>query len=202
MWSVLANKAPTWDIFQKRIFSGPGRCPLCKIDIETTQHLFIDSLYIKKVWIEVSILLKKRFLWINHTLEQAWRNWWENRGFKRYRLLPLLIIWGVWLAKNEVIFNEVILAPEKTTLNRLAILSLYLPTKGRVKTIIIREVTIKKRSPWGFFDGASQNYICGGGGILYFSNTHYYTFTSGLGGRTNNYAELMSLKLLMAFALE
>jgi hypothetical protein len=60
MWSVLTNKAPTWDILQKRNFSGPGRCPLCKIDGESAQHLFIDCLYIKKVWTEVSRLLEKK----------------------------------------------------------------------------------------------------------------------------------------------
>lgn len=135
-------------------------------------------------------------------MEQAWRDWWENRGFKVYRLLPLLIIWGVWLARNEVIFKEAFLVPEKTTLKSLAILSSYLPIERRFKTRSIREVTIDKTKPWGFFDGASQNYRCGGGGILHFSNSHYYTLTSGMGAGTNNYAELMSLKLLMAFALE
>jgi hypothetical protein len=60
MWSVLTNKAPTWDILQKRNFSDPGRFPLCKSDEEMAQHLFIDCLYIKKVWTEVSRLLKKK----------------------------------------------------------------------------------------------------------------------------------------------
>jgi hypothetical protein len=108
----------------------------------------------------------------------------------------------VWLARNEIIFNEVVLTPEKTTLNSLAILSSYFPTEGRFKTIIIREVTIDKNKSMGFFDGSSQNYNCRGGGILYFSDTHYYTLTSGLGAGTNNYAKLMSLKLLLAFTLE
>jgi ribonuclease HI len=145
--------------------------------------------------------LKFFFWWEGHTLEQAWKNWWENPSYKRYRLIPLLITWGVWLARNEAIFNEVTIAPGKTSLNSLAIFSSF-PSKGRTKNRLIKEVIIEKSSPWGFFDGASQQYTCGGGGLLYFSDTHYYTLTSGLGNGTNNYAELMSLKLLMAFALE
>ena len=117
-------------------------------------------------------------------------------------MLPLLIIWGVWLARNEVIFNEVFLTPGKTTLNSLAILSSFAPSEGSFKIKTIREVTIEKTMPWVFFYGVSQNYTCGGGGLLYFSDTHYYTLTPGLGNGTNNYDELMSLKLLLAFAIE
>jgi hypothetical protein len=202
MWSVLTNKVPTWDILQKRKFYGLGRCSLCKTEGETTQHLFIDCLYIKEVWTKVSRIMKQHFRWIDHSLEQAWRDWWENKELKAYKLLPLLIIWGVWLVRNEVIFKEAFLAPEKTTLKSLAILSSYLPTEGRVKTRSIREVTIDKTKSWVFFYGASQNYRCGGGGILHFSESHFYTLTSGLGEGKNNNAELMSLKLLMAFAIE
>jgi ribonuclease HI len=72
----------------------------------------------------------------------------------------------------------------------------------RVKTRQSQEVEIDKYSPWVFFDGASQHNRCGGGGILYLSDSHYYSMTFGLGMGTNNYAKLMSLKLLIAFAIE
>jgi len=172
MWSVLTNKVPTWDILQKRNFFVPGRCPLCTTKGESTQHLFIDCHYIEEVWIEVSRILKHR--WTINSLEQAWRNWWENKGFKSYRLLPLLIIRGVWLARNEVIFNEVVLAPEKITLNSLAILFSFFPTEGRVKTRIIREVTIDKTSPWVFFMEPLKITIVGVEGF-YTSHTHTTT---------------------------
>jgi hypothetical protein len=29
------------------------------------------------------------------------------------------------------------------------------------------ELVLNKSSPWGFFDGASQQALCGGGGLLY-----------------------------------
>jgi ribonuclease HI len=125
-----------------------------------------------------------------------------NRENKAFRVLSLLIIWGVWLVRNTLIFKEVSVEPEITTLKSLSIYSSYSPTVGRVKTRIIQEEFIDKTKPWGFFYGASQNNRCGGGGILYFSESHYFTLTSGLGTETNNYVELMSLELLTAFTLE
>jgi ribonuclease HI len=61
---------------------------------------------------------------------------------------------------------------------------------------------IDNTSPWGFFDGASQQNLCGGGGLLYLSHSHYFIMTFGIGPGTNNFAELLSLKLLIVFAIE
>ena len=68
----------------------------------------------------------------------------------------------------------------------------------------VREELIDKTLPWGFFDGASQDrqLRCGGGGVLFKSVSHYFHFSAGLGMGSNNYAELMSLRLLLLFALE
>jgi ribonuclease HI len=58
--------------------------------------------------------------------------------------------------------------------------------------------------PWDYFDGVSSedHLICGGGGCLYLSTTHYFLLKSGLGAGTNNYAELLALKLLLLFVVE
>jgi ribonuclease HI len=94
------------------------------------------------------------------------------------------------------------MAPEITAVKSIALFSSFSPTVERVKTRQFLEEEIDNSKPWGYFDGASQNNRCGGGGILYLSDSHYFTLTIGLGTGTNNYAELMSLKLLIAFAIE
>ena len=66
----------------------------------------------------------------------------------------------------------------------------------------ILEVELDHSKPWAFFDGASQNNMSGGGAILHLSESHFFTLSMGLGEGTNNFAELMSLKLLLIFALE
>lgn len=61
--------------------------------------------------------------------------------------------------------------------------------------------TIRKR---GLFRRASQNNFqsCGGDVVLFFSESHYCKIKMGLGLGTNNYAKLVSLKLLLLFAKE
>ena len=68
----------------------------------------------------------------------------------------------------------------------------------------VREEQIDILRPWDYFDGASKDHqsLCGGGGVLYKSEFHYFHIVAGLGRGSNNYAELMSLRLLMLFALE
>jgi ribonuclease HI len=58
--------------------------------------------------------------------------------------------------------------------------------------------------PWAYFDGASQgNPPVGGlGGILYLSSNHNIAFKAGIGQETNNYCELMALKLTLQLAQE
>jgi ribonuclease HI len=57
--------------------------------------------------------------------------------------------------------------------------------------------------PWDFFDGASQNLLCGGGGgVLHISESHSFKIKMGLGKGTNNYVELMALLLLLKFSIE
>ena len=71
-----------------------------------------------------------------------------------------------------------------------------------IKHIITLEVVIDSISLWAFFDGAAQNNMCGGGAVLYLTESHFFILSMGLGGGTNNSAELMSLKLLLMFAIE
>ena len=61
---------------------------------------------------------------------------------------------------------------------------------------------LDKSYPWGFFDGAAQNDLCGGGAYLYLSESHYFSLSMGLGVGTNNFAEIMSLKFLLIFVVE
>jgi ribonuclease HI len=58
--------------------------------------------------------------------------------------------------------------------------------------------------PWEFFDGASKNnnLSCGGGDILHLSPDNSFKLKMGMGSETNNFTELMALKLLLLFARE
>ena len=63
---------------------------------------------------------------------------------------------------------------------------------------------IDKSFPWGFFNGVAWGNptICGGGGVFYLSYEHFFQIQLGLWDGTNNYAELMALRILLLFPLE
>jgi hypothetical protein len=49
-WLLAENKILSWEILQHRGFSGLGICLLCKLNVETTQHLFLDCDFAVEVW--------------------------------------------------------------------------------------------------------------------------------------------------------
>jgi hypothetical protein len=106
MWTALLNKVPTWDKMRKRQIEGPGWCSLCKGDSETLNHILITYPFTKKVWRDVALLLRKRCEWNGQTLDSTWKSWLLEVSHKTLKALPLLINWGVSLARNRAIFQE------------------------------------------------------------------------------------------------
>lgn len=121
---------------------------------------------------------------------------------QNYKILPLLFIWGVWLARNNLIFHDKPCTSEVTCVTTMGIFK-ALPLHIRVaRQRVTLDIDIDMSKPWGFFDGAAQHNICGGGALLYLSETHFFELLCGLGEGSNNFAELMSLKILLIFAVE
>ena len=55
----------------------------------------------------------------------------------------------------------------------------------------------------GIFYGSASGdpKMCGAGGVLFISEDHFFTFKAGLGFGTNNFAEIIGLKLLLTLSL-
>ena len=72
----------------------------------------------------------------------------------------------------------------------------------KTRQVVVESIDIS--FPWGYFDGsaAGDPKVCGAEGILFFSEECFISFKDGLGNGTNNYAELLGLKLLLKLALE
>jgi ribonuclease HI len=68
---------------------------------------------------------------------------------------------------------------------------------------IIKEVIDRSRS-WLCFDGETQGnvLVCGANRIIYISESHTVNFRAGLEHGTNNFAEIMVLKLALILAAE
>jgi hypothetical protein len=88
MWCLLKKKVPTWDRMKLRGLEGPGWCPLCKGEEETSLHLFLDCPFSIQTWRNVSSVLGQPFSWHGTSIEEAWKLWVQNHRYKRFKALP------------------------------------------------------------------------------------------------------------------
>eukprot|EP00253_Pinus_taeda_P015318 PITA_15318 len=202
LWCMLRRKIPTWDILQSRFFIGPGRCPLCKENEETINHLFTSCTVSLKLWGEITDQLKLKVQWGTDPLEDAWRNWWNNHPDGNLRNLPPIFFWGIWLARNKSIFQDQGTPIPSIASNCVAIYSSIPPPEPKSAQNRNSPPDIKDGSPWAFFDGASQDNKAGAGICIHINQEQSLKAFVGLGQGTNNYAELAALRLLMCWALK
>ena len=105
-WTILENKAPSCDALQRRCFQGLGRCTLCCNSLETLDHLFLHCQYTQQIWQGVGLALKASFIWPGPNFMETFRLWFVERAYLPYKALPCIISWGVWLAINKTIFQD------------------------------------------------------------------------------------------------
>jgi len=106
MWYLIVNKVPTWDKMKNKHFEGPCWCSLCKLENETVLHLFLLCLFVHHIWQEIVVALGQNLIWAGPSIEQAWGEWSSNRYNRRVKSLPLIVPWGVWIARNLTIFKD------------------------------------------------------------------------------------------------
>eukprot|EP00253_Pinus_taeda_P035322 PITA_35322 len=202
IWCLLKRKIPSWDILQSRFMYGPGRCPLCKIEEKSISHLFLQCLENAKIWKEVEKILNKSFQWGNGNLDEAWSNWWQHYPNGNLRNLPPIICWGVWLDRNRAIFQDQGTQPSVIAIQAISIFSSILEPEENRPQIQNKTVQIKDGIPWASFDEASQNNIAGAGIVIHINANHSLKASVGLGSRTDNFAELSALRLLLCWLIQ
>jgi len=194
-WAILEHKAPTWDVLQKRYYQGSGFCSLYRKNEETSAQLFVSYYYTQVVWAEVCKMLRYNLAWHGQNVLEAFQNWWFDHNTPALRATPCIFAWGIWITWNKVIFQDCRVPLESIAAQVVSIVQHFKVLEKPSQPRGIREENIDKDVPWGYFDGASQEQqmLCGGGGVLYKTETHSFQFLAGLGRVTNNYAELMTL---------
>eukprot|EP01018_Ginkgo_biloba_P022058 Gb_03022 [translate_table: standard] len=196
--------ALTWDNLQKRNIAGPGRCPLCKTSEETNNHLIMECSFSIQVWREIEHLLGVRNVWIGASVEEGLRTWCGNPIAKTFLALPVILAWGICVARNASIFEDRGSSPFQCAAQGLSILKSFPQVKQDKSPRHIVTEYVNRDGAWAFFDGAAQGdpQICGAGGILYINDFHIIKYRAGLGEGINNYAEPMAIKLVLLLAGE
>eukprot|EP00253_Pinus_taeda_P004658 PITA_04658 len=169
-WCILKRKVPTWEILQAR-----------------------------KIWEEVTVLLKIKAQWGPDPLEAAWKKWWQSYPEGNLRNLPLIFAWGVWLARNKSLFQDKDTPSSVIATNITAIYSTLPPPEDKNPKSKQKSIILQEGIPCGFFDGASQNNKAGAGMSIHINPNHSLKASVGLGSGTNNYAELSALRLLLCW---
>lgn len=146
--------------------------------------------------------MNKKAEWGNGTLEEAWAKWWHNFPEGNMRNLPLIICWGVWIARNRCIFQDKRTPISVTAIQCVSIYSSIPDPEVKKSQVQIKDVNIKEGIPWAFFDGASQNNRVGAGIVIHINANHTLKASVGLGTGTNNFAELSALRLLLCWLIQ
>lgn len=67
--------------------------------------------------------------WEGESINEALLLWCSSREFKDIQAFPLIISWGIWLAKNQYIFNDRAQSPTVIAVNAIGILAHFLQHK-------------------------------------------------------------------------
>ena len=128
----------------------------------------------------------------------------SDRNMFTYKSLPSILCWGVWIHRNNCIFEDRVTTPQVVASNILAIAAHFIAVEKPPRIREIRQEPIDKSFPWGYFDEAAQGdpISCGARAVLYPTEEHSYRLKWGLGDGTNSKAKLLALYMLLIFSHE
>jgi hypothetical protein len=81
-------------------------------------------------------------MWEGDSIEPDFKSWICNPTVKDIKALPIIAAWGIWLAQNHALFNNVIPSPIRCALQSLAILSSSSPPGPLFRTATFRKTFI------------------------------------------------------------
>jgi len=110
---------------------------------------------------------------------------------KEIRALPILVSWGIWLIRNEVVFENHSSPSQKISQEVHELLPFYKHISKLKAKMVLRNITINRDYPWGFFYGACQwpDHIRSLGFVLYLSESHFCIGMANLWQGSNNQGE-------------
>jgi len=122
------------------------------------------------VWAEETKLNNAIFPWQGASFEEALKDWLSSRTRQNLKAFPLIIAWGIWIARNSTIFRDEPQFPLRVVVNFLSILDLLKQEDnlGQGTTRRVQVDQIDKGWLWAFFDGVASgdHLLCWGGGLF------------------------------------
>jgi len=112
-WLAIQNRIWTADHVAARGWPHNNSCILCRATQETRTHLFADCRFVRRIWAAISTWARIEGLRPSagqpfHSLD----DWWTrlprvpSNDAKDLRSLNMLVLWEIWLERNERIFKH------------------------------------------------------------------------------------------------
>ena len=189
-WLIWKGKALTWENLMKRGFMGPSICVLCRMELETSMHLFIQCPITVRLW----------RLFGDHYIDSAWRPSdfmiavmeWDKIKCK-YRALPFYLTWEIWLARNRIIFEDRPFHIQQTYTVIKEWMDECPISLPRLPDLSARIRPHQISLPALYFDGASVDGMAGCGAWIKLTESERYHMYGCGGPGSNNKAEVMAL---------
>jgi hypothetical protein len=80
-------------------------------------------------------------------------SWFLRKELEELRVVPYLVMWGIWLARNSSLFNEKYIPTLQVTTQAVSLLPFYKETIKKKTIRILGNLQVDKSYPWGFFMG-------------------------------------------------
>lgn len=191
MWQALRGCLKTWENLSKRGWIGPSICFLCKLSLETSNHILVDCGFTRSLWYLISLELQLTELWGTGPFRLCALMW--HRHCKDLPYLPVVISWEVWRSINDAIFNNRSPTLSISCHRILMTIKYFCSTTDLSKTRVDTVPFISDHKPVAFFDGPEVDGRCAVGGVIFINKEHYYTLRLNCGRCTNTKVELLGL---------
>ncbi|KAL0906957.1 hypothetical protein M5K25_025491 [Dendrobium thyrsiflorum] len=106
IWRLVHKFIPTDDILIKKGFIIPSKCQCC-FHIDSLHHVFISSLLAIKVWIYFEDLFQLNIFNVQLSIVDMLKLWFVDYKGHIRNIIPSLILWYLWMEKNNSRFNGI-----------------------------------------------------------------------------------------------
>jgi hypothetical protein len=66
----------------------------------------MNCAYFVQVWKDIEGSLGFRSLWEGHNIEACFLSWFSRKELEVFQVVPYLVLWGIWLARNASLFED------------------------------------------------------------------------------------------------
>ncbi|XP_057452298.1 uncharacterized protein LOC130744125 [Lotus japonicus] len=192
LWQVQKNRIASKENLEQRgvVLENGASCIFCLSTTETVAHLFLHCPQIWMLW--TAVLQREGIMWSIpesvSTLLAEWSLLRKNTSRILWELIPYALCWGIWMARNNVIFHDKLFDAEVIWESHVFLLFTWIRAwwkdcpydasqfeRGFSKIDLTAKVSVRPLIPWKppqgtilkfNVDGSFQSGRAGIGGIL------------------------------------